>query len=200
MPGRVARIKMKHLFVISLLFCCSYNSLSQTINYNEFEKVAQDVILKLSTKDSIGIQIYINRKAGLFVLYRGGIKNNYKHFDTLDFGYKRFFNFKPFKPSKLQYSTLPTFSCDTEKWTKSGRIVDTTRTDHLLSITAKNLTRIFKESVPQETITNFINLEAKSRRIVVVDNYGNSIVFYLSFINNKWWLTIIDAITEDCSA
>jgi hypothetical protein len=101
------------------------------------------------------------------------------------------------KLTALKYSKLPTFDC--EKWTKTGTFVDTTRIDHLLAKIAKNLNKEFKGRVPTTKINQFHNLENKSRRIVIADNDWNELIIYLSFINNKWVLTIIDKVTCDCS-
>lgn len=48
-------------------------------------------------------------------------------------------------------------------------------------------------------INEFYNLENKSRRIVIANNNQNELIIYLSFIGNKWVLTIIDKVTCDCS-
>ena len=102
------------------------------------------------------------------------------------------------KYTQLKYAKLPSYNC--EKWTKIGTFVDTTKTDHLLSKTAKWLNKNFDEKISSKEIYRFINLELNSRRIVVADNNGNELIFYLTYISNKWKLTIIDKITCDCSA
>ena len=48
-------------------------------------------------------------------------------------------------------------------------------------------------------INEFYNLENISRRIVIANNNSNDLIIYLSFINNKWVLTVIDKATCDCS-
>ncbi len=50
------------------------------------------------------------------------------------------------------------------------------------------------------TYKKYQNVEQNSRRIVVVDNDGESLVFYLTEIDNQWYLTIIDRVSDDCSA
>jgi len=39
-----------------------------------------------------------------------------------------------------------------------------------------------------------------SHRIVLSDKIDGELIFYLTLINKKWCLTIIDRVTSDCSA
>lgn len=71
--------------------------------------------------------------------------------------------------------------------------------DHLLSKTAKDLNKELKRRIPAKMINEFYNLENNSRRIVIANNSQNELIIYLSFIGNKWVLTIIDKVTCDCS-
>ena len=154
----------------------------------------------LSKRDSLTLSKYVDKKIGIYILNRIGVFDTYEHFPTLGFSDNTYPN-TPFydnvKLTILKYSKLPTYDC--EKWTKIGTFVDTTRTDHLLSKIAKDINKEFKGKVSIKTINEFYNLENKSRRIVINDNSTNELIIYLSFINNKWVLTIIDKATCDCS-
>lgn len=154
----------------------------------------------LAKRDSAALSKYIDRKTGVYILNRIGVVDIYDHFKTLGFSDTTYPN-APFyngvKLTSLNYAKLPTFDC--KKWTKTGTFVDTTRTDHLLSKIAKNLNKELKRKIPVKTINEFYNLENKSRRIVIADNNWNELIIYLSFISNKWVLTIIDKATCDCS-
>jgi len=54
--------------------------------------------------------------------------------------------------------------------------------------------------IPIETIEKFKEIEGKSHRIVLVDNEGGELIFYITLINNKWYLTILDRVSSHCSA
>ena len=82
---------------------------------------------------------------------------------------------------------------------KKGLYVDTTKVDHTVSKIAKWRNKNYQDKIPIKTISKFNDLEVKSRRVVVANNNGNELIFYLSYINNKWVLTIIDKATSDCS-
>lgn len=57
----------------------------------------------------------------------------------------------------------------------------------------------FQDNISEKTISKFTALEIKSRRIVLANNNGNELILYLTYLNNKWILTIIDKATCDCS-
>ena len=177
-----------------------------TLSFGQFSKekdflwTLKNVVTALSSRDSLTLSRYIDQKTGVYILNRIGVVDTYEHFVTLGFSDTTYPNvpfYDDVKLTALKYSKLPTFDC--EKWTKTGTFVDTTRTDHLLSIIAKNLNKEFKGRVPTKKINEFYNLENKSRRIVIAANNWNELIIYLSFINNKWVLTIIDKATCDCS-
>lgn len=166
----------------------------------DFVRTLKNVVTAFAKRDSAALSKYIDRKTGVYILNRIGVVDIYNHFTTLGFSDMTYPN-APFyngvKLTSLKYAKLPTFDC--EKWTKTGTFVDTTRTDHLLSKIAKNLNKELKRKIPAKTINEFYNLENKSRRIVIADNNWNELIIYLSFISNKWVLTIIDKATCDCS-
>jgi hypothetical protein len=191
---------MKHSAIIVAIVFCTTVSFGQTSKEKDFSLTLKKVVAALSTRDSASLSKYINRGTGVYILNRPGVMNTYKHFRTLGFSDATYPNL-PFydgvKLTPLKYTRLPTYDC--EKWTKTGTFVDTTQTDHLLSTIAKNLNKEFKNEVPAKTINEFYQLENKSRRIVIAENNGHELIIYLSFINNKWVLTIIDKVTGDCS-
>lgn len=160
-------------------------------------------MLKISKRDSVGLSKYTDKRTGFYLLYRNGIRDTYFHHAGIGFSDTTFPWF-PFydkiKFNGLNYTTLPQFNCDDQRWSKTGTFTDTTKTDRLLSKTAKMLVSGFGEKISEQTISMMWKLEYISRHIIVADNNGNDIIFYLSFIKGKWFLTIIDKITNDCSA
>src|SRR5204862_1422241 len=139
---------------------------------------------------------YIDKQVGVYILGTIGVFNTYEHFLTLGFTNTTYPN-APFydhvKLTPLKYSSLPKFDC--EKWTKTGTFVDTTRIDHFLSKIARDMNKESQGRVSAKTIDQFYNLEKKSRRIIIAVNNWNELILYLSFINGKWFLTIIDKAT-----
>jgi hypothetical protein len=186
-------------FATIIIFFFTTTSFEQFNKEKAFIATLQNVVTALSTRDSVTLSKYTDRKTGIFILNRIGVFDTYKHKATLGFSDTTYPN-APFydnvKFTPLQYATLPIFDC--EKWTKTGTFVDTTYTDHLLSEIARDPKREFQKATAK-AINEFYNLENKSRRVVIADNNWNELIIYLSFINNKWVLTIIDKVTCDCS-
>ena len=83
--------------------------------------------------------------------------------------------------------------------TKKGLFVDTTKTSHLLSSICKSRNKLVPDNIEPKTITAYYQLEGLSRRVVLSVN-ELELVFYVSYIKGKWYLTIVDHVTSDCSA
>ena len=191
---------MKHSIIIIITLLRAILSFGQTSKEKDFSWTVKKVVAALSSRVSVTLSKYIDKSTGVYILNRIGVVDTYKHFSTLGFSDTTYPNvpfYDDVKITTLKYSKLPSFDC--EKWTKTGTFVDTTQTNYLLSKIAKGLNKEIKGTVPLNKINQYYNLENKSRRIVIAENKGNELIFYLSFINGKWVLTIIDKATCDCS-
>jgi len=191
---------MKHISLISI-FCGILFSLNT--NGNDFEKTIIKVVKAFKEKDAFTLNCFINRKEGLLVLFRSGIPDEYLKTDIIDFR-KPIPTYLPYSDFstdyKIKYQFLPIFDCGSMKWSKSGLYCDTLNRDFLLSSTAKNLEANKGIKVPDEEIQKFVELENRSRRIVLTDKDGGELIFYLTIIDKKWYLTILDRVSSDCSA
>ncbi|MGZ8549787.1 MAG: hypothetical protein ACXWV2_03955 [Chitinophagaceae bacterium] len=196
-----ASIKLRNFTITIATFCCATLSFGQSSKEQDFALTLRNVVMALSQRDSLSLSKYIDRKTGVYILNRIGVYDTFEHLAAIGFSDTTYPN-TPFydkvKLSTIKYSKLPAYDCKTEKWTKTGTFVDTSRIDHLLSKIARDPNREFKK-VPAPTINEIYNLENKSRRVVIADNNWNELIIYLSYINNKWILTIIDKVTCDCS-
>jgi hypothetical protein len=183
------------------IFCGNANADSlDTRLENSISKVVQ----AFHNKDIVTINQMISDKYGLVVLFRRGVFDEYKITDKIDpdnplpeylpysFGSQTDF--------QIRYETLPTYDCDTYKWSKTGLYCDLINNDNLLSITAHNLKQLRGDKIDQKTIDRFKEMEEKSHRVVLIDKNGGALIFYLTLIENKWYLTILDRVSGDCSA
>src|SRR5262245_42992077 len=190
---------MIRLSIIAMLFLWSARPPAQADKERDFETTLKRVVAALVSRDSVTLSKYTDKRTGIYIINRIGAFDTYKHFPTLGFSDTAYPS-APFydnvKLTELTYSTLPTFDC--EKWSRTGTFVDTTETDNLLSKTATDMNREAREKVSAKTISYFSDLESKSRRVVVADN-SNELILYLTYLNNKWVLTMIDKVTADCS-
>ena len=190
---------MKYCLIIVALFAVEA-SFAQSSKEDAFAKTVADVIVKLSKRDSAGISRLTDKATGVYILNTIGIMRTYEHVTFIGFSsdtYPQAPFYDKVKVSPLKYATLPTFNC--EKWTKTGLFVDTNKVDHMLSRITIVLNKDYQKNIPAKKIAAFRAFEAISRRVVVAVNNGNELIFYLSYINDKWVLTIIDKATCDCS-
>ena len=179
------------------------NTSEHTTDNAELELAISEVIKAFNEKNQGLIQKYISDKQGVYILHREGVFNQYSFNKTIDFN-------KPVPANaayvavnsnnKLSFENLPSFSCDTEKWSKTGLFCEINTTDNLLSTTAKNLIEYRGDNIPSTDIDRFLALEKISHRVVLTDAKQNDLVFYLSKIEGKWYLTILDRISSQCSA
>ncbi|MCW3789528.1 hypothetical protein [Plebeiibacterium sediminum] len=194
---------MKNIYFIILTTLILMSSVKMHGQSDKFNTAILEIIKGFHSKDSDKINEYIHPDYGLIVLLRRGAMDEFKKTDKINFNkpIPEYLPYFPFKIDlKIQFQELPTFDCDSGKWNKVGLYCDTTRIDNLLSTTAINLTKYREENIPFETISKFKTIENKSRRIVLIDDEEGELVFYITLINNKWYLTILDRISSDCSA
>jgi hypothetical protein len=69
----------------------------------------------------------------------------------------------------------------------------------LLSSICKSRNKLVPDNIEPKTIAAYYQLEGLSRRIVLSVN-ELELVFYVSYIKGKWYLTMVDHVTSDCSA
>ena len=187
-----------------LLFvsCARINQLpAQTAKDSIFEKTLKNVVERLAKRDSVGLSKYIHKKTGLYILCRIGVYDNYYQYATIGFSdstYPKMPFYDGVRVTKLKHEKLPSFDCGKQKWSKTGTFVDTNRIDRLLSKTAKRLNLYKTKTTPPAKLQRMLELESKSRRIVIAQK-EYELVLYLSYIDDKWFLTIIDKATSDCS-
>ena len=191
---------LKHTILIALLFSGSASAQRLSMKESSFQLTVGFVSVFLEKKDSVKLSRYIDKSRGIYILYTIGVSEDYRHYKTLGFSDTTYPNY-PFYDgiivSPPVYASLPTYDCEKE-WSKTGTFVDTTRTDHLLSGIAKRINEITPGRVSEYKIRQFYELENQSRRVVIV-NKNTALIFYLSYLKDRWVLTIIDKATYDCS-
>ena len=192
---------MKQSIILLTAFFTTIISFGQSSKEKKFHQALKAVVEALSSRDSVALSGYIDKSTGIYILYRPGVFNSFKRVATIGFSDNSYPNvpfYDSVKLTRLMYSPLPSFDCET--WTKTGTFVDTTKKDHMLSDIARHLNSEFPNEVPAATIREMHTLENRSRKIVIAENKGNELIIYLSYINNHWVLTIIDKVSADCSS
>jgi hypothetical protein len=187
------------LLICGLLFSCQ----TKENKNGNLESTIVQVVKAFKEKDAATLNSLIPKEKGLIVLFKRGTMDEYGNTEKIDFE-------KPvpeYLPNihfvtdyKTKFESLPTYDCETMKWTKQGLFCDSVSRDSLLSRTALNLNQFRGDSIPASEIKRFVEHEKNSRRIVLSDNDNGELVFYLTLIENKWYLTMLDTVTSDCGA
>ena len=205
--SKIAQIKNHFHILIVMLLLQVLNSFcfGQAVKEQQLIITVQQIVTAFSKQDSAAVAKYISKKTGLYQLDRVGVSDHYNHFTTLSFSdttYPQvlFRQSKGVQLPSVKYAKLPTWDCDKGVWSKKGLFVDTTKTSHLLSQICKVVNKNKPGNIPVKTVQYFYHLENKSRRIVLFDNNGIELAFYLSYLNGTWYLTIIDNVSSDCSS
>jgi hypothetical protein len=169
---------------------------------NEFEATISSILKAFETKNDSLANSFVSAEHNVIIIYRTGVFNEYKTIDKIEFSSPFPQNF-PYPVitinDKLKYESLPKFDCGTMEWDKQGLYCDTIHKDTLLSGTPQNLIKYRGDKIADAEVQKLKELEAKSRKVVLAHS-DKSLIFYLTLINNKWYLTALDRITTDCSA
>lgn len=189
------------LFLFSLSTVCYGSNSKEQL----FRQTLNAVVEAISQQDSLAVNRLIHPHQGLSLLYRNGVFDNIEQVDRISFSGEGFpwimlTHAKGIKKQTLKYGRLPVYSCDKESWSKKGCWTDTTKKSHLVSSICKTRNKLVPDHIPAKKINAYYTLENKSRRIVLVSDDELELIFFLSFIDGKWYLTVIDTVSSDCSA
>ncbi|MFC3196433.1 hypothetical protein ACFOET_02280 [Parapedobacter deserti] len=195
---------MSALCAIALFVLASFSSCSSPVKPENFETTVWKVIHAFQDRDTATLNGLISEKIKLAVLYRIGVFDEYVLIDSIDFeqpmpdylGYPDIVAV----PDSVHYTELPVYDCGELVWDKTGLFADTTRSDDKLAQTALNLVKYRGDSIPEAELARFRNLAQQSRRIVLAGHEDEELIFNLTLIADKWYLTLIDRVTTDCSA
>lgn len=214
-------VKIKVLLFI--LLSVSSFAFSQQLKETKFQEAVNNVLNYYNEKDTEKINSLINKDIGIFLLGRIGANpriGNLKGLclSTTDACYsndnynmdistsymlqsQKFLEFP-----RLQYAELPSIDC--EKASKKGLYTDTLQIDKLLTDLLKEEIKVNYYQLDRKVLKKYLKtaseIEYKTRKVVLVADYVDAeyygiFIFYLTYIKNDWYLTIVDFMTTDCS-
>jgi hypothetical protein len=195
----------KITLVLFLSILINQITFAQSNKEQRFVQTVNTLVKAFSMQDSATVAKFIHPEKGVLLLFRQGVFDNLTELNTISFhdeGFPQvlFTQCKGIKALPLKYATLPKFNCENTRWNKKGLFVDTKKTDHLVSSICKTRNKLVPDNIPISTIQQYYKLELMSRRIVLTGNEYDNLIFYLSYIDGRWYLTIFDEVTCDCSA
>jgi len=170
-----------------------------------FKKTCYAITEAFAKKNAAAINKYVDPKTGVYVITRPGAIDAICHDTRLNV--KNTLPYYPYKDTlkvrkyPLKYAVSPRYDCGEEKWDKKGFIADTSTKHHRLTELMDFLSKNEMGVYPAEELKKAEELEGRSRKVVFTElAKKHGLVFYLTYINKKWYLTLIDTVASDCSA
>ncbi|AKK73481.1 hypothetical protein [Chryseobacterium gallinarum] len=210
------------IFLTSILFsgCGSLHGQNKVI-----EQFVKKVVETYNQKDSEKFNRLINKNTGLILITTLGPNNSWSKVqkicldkkclekgmaESVGNPYQLFleeYKTGNLNLNKVEFSEQSYFECD--KITKQGIFIASENKFHTLSESVSLFIKHFqdiigekpdqkKKSELEKDRAEFKKIEFKSRRVTVNSKAG-TFIFYMTYINGKWYLTIIDFASVDCS-
>lgn len=206
----------KHLrFLLLFALACMVSAFGYAQSKDvAFENTVYKLIRAFEKNDYRTVNNYIHKNHKLVTIYRIGVANNFSFLDSLDMDNMTqptvMTNFKPVGglPSgyKIKYGKLPEYDCGTDSWNKpSGLYTSRNQVDSVFTSAVRHFMEYEMEYVEKEAhITkkqheSYKDMERRSRKVYLLSDEG-TLVFSLTWITGKWYLTILDGVAGDCSA
>lgn len=202
---------MKRCLLSAVLMCTLFSAKAQDSALIKkelaFTAACQAVVQNFYKKDVKKLNAMISPKYGIYVTFRPGAIDTYRNDPSLDPEDRRLFEdnaiAKPdFNRTPLQFSKMPVFDCDKYRWNKTGFFADSSKKYKPVSSIAEFRIKYEEDTASKHELIRMRYVERNSRKVVMAGGGKNKtgIIFYLTWINNRWWLSIIDLVTMDCSA
>lgn len=199
---------MKKTYIIVLFFLIS-SVFSQTKKEIEFEKTLKDVVTFYNNKNFASLNKLINKENGIYFITKNGVYdywNLQKEFssDNLQNPYKDMITQqKIYNDFDSIYTKKYNYDCESKNTEGIFITIKDKRFSTLIEkyINYNDLGLDQKELKTQ--LKKIKKIECTSRKISLISNdksnWGKSFIFYLTYSNNKWFLSIIDFASLDCS-
>lgn len=190
------------LFLGMMSFTGAYGQLKKEA---DFLSTAHAVIKAFTAKDLKTLNSMIHPVYGMYLLFRPGAMDRYQKFTKLDndsFYTLQNISLYPADLVKftLKYGRLPRYDCDKSRWNKKGYFADTVRHFSPITEIADFEMQYERIMLSKQKRARIRTVEQGSRKIIFTGSKGEGIIFYLFYSDEKWYLSIIDTVTTDCSA
>lgn len=191
------------IFIFSLLFvACSTNEISKQEKEVQRQEVSKELLsdisyilflLKQKDLDNLNSR-FINPKIGLYEVYKSDIENKitFKHSYEIDEIVDIIDSFE-IKQEIIIFNCSP-YNDAFYGWNKDGTFL-TTQIKPYLSQIIQEQNKITPNKYKIEELANIALIEKTSYELIVTNN----VIFYLTKVDNLWYITLIDKIKTDCS-
>jgi hypothetical protein len=56
------------------------------------------------------------------------------------------------------------------------------------------------KKITKKDVSTARSVEQNSRKVVFTGSKADGVIFYMSYVNGRWWLSIVDFAENDCEA
>lgn len=175
------------------------------------EEETAKAILKLLKDDDIATinKDYIHPQFGFYNIYRMGVMDLFEH--HLQLKSEKDLDIKSLETTETpllsgfsEDKNIPElsrtdveFDCGEMKWKKEGFFINNNLTYPSLPEVMKRIETDREEKVSAQDKERAEFVQKNSVRVV---STNSDIIFYLTKIDGKWYITLVDRVTTDCSA
>lgn len=196
---------MKVIQLIALALFVSVSAPAQNRRSEaRFRKAAAAVAAAFAKQDFKALNKYVHNAAGVYVITRPGAIDALTHCESLNlacFGVYPYKDPAGAKREKLKYGAAPRYNCGDNQWDKTGFVADTAtrylRVSELMAFLSEHKMGAYDQT-QQDAVRK---REKHSRKVVhtqLAKNHG--LVFYLTCIKNRWYLSVVDTVASACAA
>lgn len=177
------------------------SSNSDTTDRRFVSDMVMAFIKAYNDRDTEKVNSYIHPDAGLMFIHRPGAMDWFEKVSEFDFD-KPVPSYYPYARAEsneqICYEIAPRYDCATEKWNKTGLIVDLTTQTNLLRPIAAGLQKYDDVELDPNYLKQIEMAEKDSYRVVLTT--PTPLIFHVKQIDNGWYVTILDRGYADCGA
>ncbi len=176
-----------------------------------FVQTAKAVVEAVAERNTQKLRSLVHPEIGLYVIVKTGIApaaiNIGTAFTLEDEHIKRgdatyWFSLRKgyYLNHSLQFSDkLPSFDCRTSQWDRTGFYANIDKPDFSVLNAERFSAMVTAIELDPKEAKRLEDLGKKSRRVILVDNQAGHLVFSLTLVNGRWYLSAIDLQEDDCS-
>jgi len=170
-----------------------------------FQSACRAVIKAVAAKNLKALNALVHPVYGVYLVYRPGAMDSYQRFSKLENEYPYRLEDHPVQAADMNryplvYGKLPLYNCDNNTWNRKGFCTDTLKRYAPISEIVAFRKKYDEIEISKADLSAIRMIEKGSRKVVFTGRSGDGIVFYLYYSKGKWYLSIIDTVTTDCSA
>ncbi len=198
-------IRSLFLAVSLLIALISVASCEPSVQKDEVKRVITEILHLASQNDIRAINAkYVNKEFGIFYIYRIGVPDEFEVLDALPLKAEDWPHLPPFgaiaqvesMPKVLQEGYVE-FDCGEFVYDKEGTFYSKELRYPLPSSIVAFHAKYDAQTYDDALLKKIEFLESNSIRVV---DTSSDFIFYIAKIEGKWYITLIDRVTTDCSA